>query len=191
MIIKMYTYVKKCGHRSCDTDNMIIESVNKFAPGLKGRISVKRAESGKPYLEIARDTASGATTIGATTIGATTIGVTHTDREVFIALSKSRFGIDAERFDRAGKIADFKRIAERFFTRDEQLYIGDSCERFLDIWVSKEAYVKCFGMGIGDMRSFSVMSLRGKLLPVNNDDNLIKIYVPPQNADLKVEIITE
>lgn len=181
MIIKMYTYVKKCGHRSCDTDNMIIESVNKFAPGLKGRISVKRAESGKPYLEIARDTAS----------GATTIGVTHTDREVFIALSESRFGIDAERFDRARKIADFKRIAERFFTRDEQLYIGDSCERFLDIWVSKEAYVKCFGMGIGDMRSFSVMSLRGKLLPVNNDDNLIKIYVPPQNADLKVEIITE
>ena len=186
MIIKMYTYDKKFGHRSCDTDNMIIESVNKFDPGLKGRISVKRAESGKPYLEIVCDTAS-----GATTIGDTTIGVTHTDREVFIALSKSRFGIDAERFGRARKIADFKRIAERFFTRDEQLYIGDSCERFLDIWVSKEAYVKCFGMGIGDMRSFSVMSLRGKLLPVNNDDNLIKIYVPPQNADLEVEIITE
>lgn len=76
--------------------------------------------------------------------------ISHTrDSFAFAVSEHSRVGIDLEKTDR--KI-NFKSIAKRFFSRDENEFISeyanDSPERFFLLWTRKEALLKALGTGI-------------------------------------------
>lgn len=89
-------------------------------------------EFGKPYL---RDYSN------------THYNISHTKGAIVCCVSDEPVGIDIERVKKINR-----RIAERFFTQNEQNYIFDDIEnqdeRFAEIWTKKEAYVKFLGVGI-------------------------------------------
>jgi len=73
--------------------------------------------------------------------------ISHTREAIACAISDKQIGIDIER------IKPFnKRIAEKFFTKNEQEYIFNKREdenvRFFEVWTRKEAYVKWLGKGM-------------------------------------------
>jgi len=42
----------------------------------------------------------------------------------------------------------FKKVMKKFFTKEEQDHVGDSLEKFYDLWTQKEAFVKLIGGSI-------------------------------------------
>ncbi len=91
------------------------------------------------------------------------ISVTTTGSKIVVALHDSPVGIDGEYLPRYenGK-TDFAALAERFFSGDEAEYVRNESEesekdKFLKIWVRKEAYVKCVGKTVADFPNFSVV----------------------------------
>ncbi len=91
------------------------------------------------------------------------VSVTTADEVMVAAFSSKPIGIDGEhmaRFenDTREKRPDYIALAERFFTSDEAEYVRDGAdgERFAQIWVRKEAYVKYTGEGLSAFSSFSV-----------------------------------
>lgn len=91
------------------------------------------------------------------------ISVTTTGKVMLVALADCPIGIDGEylpRFNDPENKIDYVAIAERFFTDEEADYVrdgADSSERFVKVWVRKEAYIKCAGKTMADFPSFSVV----------------------------------
>ena len=91
------------------------------------------------------------------------ISVTTTGSKMLVAVFENPIGLDGEylpRYDSAK--TDYAALAERFFSGDEAEYIRNESgesekEKFLKIWVRKEAYVKCVGKTIADFPNFSVV----------------------------------
>lgn len=73
--------------------------------------------------------------------------ISHTKDAVAVAISGSEVGIDIEAIRKEVHTG----IIEKYFTTDEKEYIGNSIERFTEIWCCKEAYLKCLGSGINDI----------------------------------------
>ena len=92
------------------------------------------------------------------------VSVTTADEVMVAAFSSKPVGIDGEhmaRFenDTRERKPDYIALAERFFSSDEAEYVRDGseeAERFAQIWVRKEAYVKYTGKGMSDFSNFSV-----------------------------------
>lgn len=92
------------------------------------------------------------------------ISVTTADEIMVAAFSSKPIGIDGEhiwRFenDKRAHKPDYVALAERFFSSDEAEYVRDGsveAERFAQVWVRKEAYVKYTGKGMSDFSNFSV-----------------------------------
>jgi len=82
--------------------------------------------------------------------------ISHTRNALVATFSNDEIGIDIERI----KPVDLK-IADRFFTSDEQINIRQSENKdiaFYDIWTKKEAYIKYIGKGLSiPLNSFSVL----------------------------------
>lgn len=101
-------------------------------------------EFGKPYLRDYRDAH---------------YNIAHKKRAIVCALSDQPVGVDIE------GVKNFnKRVAERFFTQNEQDYIfarkRNQELRFAKIWTRKEAYVKRIGKGLTiPFNSFDVLKL--------------------------------
>jgi len=82
---------------------------------------------------------------------------------MLVAVFENPIGIDGEylpRYDE--RSVDYAGLAERFFSGDEAEYVRteneeSEKEKFLKIWVRKEAYVKCVEKTIADFPSFSVV----------------------------------
>ena len=91
--------------------------------------------------------------------------LSHSGNWAVIAWGASEVGVDVESSHGRTNITG---VAQRFFTLEEQAYIFQDDQmqhqRFLEVWTSKESYVKYLGTGIQmDLRSFSVLSLEGGL----------------------------
>ncbi|MBR6381780.1 MAG: 4'-phosphopantetheinyl transferase superfamily protein [Lachnospiraceae bacterium] len=73
--------------------------------------------------------------------------LSHSGRYLALALSRREVGIDLQETARK---ADFKALADRFFTPAERSKLGESPdpEAFYRLWVRKEAYGKCTGEGL-------------------------------------------
>ncbi|MBP3437279.1 MAG: 4'-phosphopantetheinyl transferase superfamily protein [Clostridia bacterium] len=126
-------------------------------------------ENGKPYLEG----------------NPLYFNLSHCEDLVVCAISKSPIGIDVE------QLRDMPpRLAKKFFTPDECLYIfGHEPKdadwdgsfspvqrlRFFEIWTSKEAYIKCVGQGLDRLRYIDTLShtFERHLL---KEDYLVTIY---------------
>lgn len=111
------------------------------------------------------------------------IGVTHTDDIILVAIADFDFGIDCESLNRV--VPNRDRIADKYFTENERVYINDDNTRFLEIWVKKEAYVKFNGDGLKKMKNTDVFSFEGCFTKLAVDKYLIYIY-----SDRKVEDIS-
>ncbi|MDR3343975.1 MAG: 4'-phosphopantetheinyl transferase superfamily protein [Oscillospiraceae bacterium] len=97
----------------------------------------ERAEHGKPYFSNAPEFH---------------FSLSHSGEALALAVHNAPVGVDIERL----REPDF-RIARRYFTRDEQEYIGKDSVRFFEIWTKKEAYLKYTGEGLRrTLNSFSV-----------------------------------
>lgn len=77
----------------------------------------------------------------------------HSGEIAVVAVSKDNVGVDVER------LGEFKpAVAKRFFREDELSYMGQSIERFYQLWTRKESYLKYLGTGLGiSPKSFSVL----------------------------------
>ncbi len=92
------------------------------------------------------------------------VSVTTADEVMVVVFSGKPVGVDGEhmaRFenDTRRKKPDYIGLAERFFSPDEVECVRDAdveAERFAEIWVRKEAYVKYTGKGLSDFSNFSV-----------------------------------
>ncbi|MEE0867144.1 MAG: 4'-phosphopantetheinyl transferase superfamily protein [Clostridia bacterium] len=157
--MKLYFYSKNKKHTSKDTDVLIIKSAcDYFNAPYKG--TVIRDKNGKPGIE------------------GCYVGVSHTDDEVLIALSEKNFGIDMER--RTRRVQNKEKIGERFFSPREYDYIfcekQGADERFIEIWVKKEAFVKYTGEGISCLESTDIFSLKGSFTEFTHKDKIIFAY---------------
>lgn len=91
------------------------------------------------------------------------VSVTTTGDKMLVAVFEGPVGVDGEYLPRyEGRKTDFAALAERFFSGDEAEYVrtdGEESEKekFMKIWVRKEAYVKCIEKTIADFPSFSVV----------------------------------
>lgn len=116
-------------------DYLCRKAVSEFSSVSANDIIIKKTASGKPYAENARAEFS----------------ISHSKEIVACAVSENEIGIDAEKI----RSVNF-RAAARFATEEEIAYIGESIERFFEIWTLKEAYFKCIGTGLGaDIKNVS------------------------------------
>lgn len=83
--------------------------------------------------------------------------ISHAGSWVVLAFGDSPVGVDVE--VPRGKIP-IQRFAARFFAPEEQKFVAENAERFLQVWTGKESYLKYLGCGIDrKLSSFSVFSL--------------------------------
>ena len=115
-------------------------------------LSVMHTEHGKPYLSIPH----------------MFVSASHTDNLALIAVNGSEVGIDIENSLR--KIENREKIADKFFSPWEKNYVFSKkdgvSERFLEIWVKKEAYYKFLGGGEYSPDTFAA---RGTFVPIHID----------------------
>lgn len=162
--MKLFFYSKEKNHTRSDTDALINKSLSGYL-GREVSAVIQRTSAGKPYSEEYP----------------LHIGVTHTDDTVLVAINERPFGIDCESKDRTA--INMHRIAEKYFCENERTYVFENCsdkqtmnERFLEIWVKKEAYVKFTGEGLSGMSKCDVTSLGVYKLIENQNNLLIYIY---------------
>lgn len=92
------------------------------------------------------------------------MSITTADEVMVCVFSDKPVGVDGERINRVvndskDKKTDYVALAEKFFSEDEVEFVrdGDSeSERFVKVWVRKEAYAKQSGKGMADFANFSV-----------------------------------
>lgn len=162
--MKIYYYDIQKFHKKKDTDKYIIESVTDYAKSVNKKclIDVKRTIHGKPFIPNS----------------GIYVGVTHTKKLLVIAVDNVNLGIDAE--DKTRVVKRAKSIAEKYFTPDEKEYVYDGdeiiSERFIEIWVKKEAYLKFLGIGLADIKEADVFHLVGTFEKHEKDNILIYIY---------------
>lgn len=175
----IYTYSKGRKHTTSDTDGLIIRSLRQYGiqKGIKlpEDIKIFRTPQGKPY-------------IGAEGIH---IGVTHTKDIVIIVIASVNVGVDAEGKNRI--INNAEKIVNRYFSKQEKeyLYLAEDGsirnQRFLEIWVKKESYIKYEGGGIYNLGTTNTYSLDGEYNRI--DINGYIVYVYSSAAEALEEIV--
>lgn len=85
------------------------------------------ADRGKPYLAD----------------GSAFFSLSHCGKWVALAVSDTEIGFDLQS---ASPIRPA--VLQRCFTQEEQAWIGDNADRFIQLWVRKEAYAKYTGHGL-------------------------------------------
>ncbi|MBR3593099.1 MAG: 4'-phosphopantetheinyl transferase superfamily protein [Clostridia bacterium] len=148
----LYIAYCECENTATDRHNKAYDLLNQMllAAGING--PVKKAPSGKPYIE--DDKAF--------------ISLSHSGSAVCCALScdekidlsflpdiiiredkKSHVGVDIEKIV---PNRDMKKIADRFFTADEQEIAKTDITHFYRVYTRKESMAKATGRGIAELR---------------------------------------
>ena len=177
----IYFYGKDKKHSRDKTDMLIKKSLTDYANrrGLEipSEARILRTEYAKPYVEKQ----------------GVFLGVTHTDDMLAVALGDADFGIDAENTERITE--RYKSIAEKYyFGREKEYVFGTSrdkkteFERFLEIWVKKEAYLKCLGTGLSDIRRANTYELCGRFEKVEAPCRIMYLYFPDEQANVSVSL---
>ena len=111
--------------------------------------------------------------------------LSHSEDIVVCAISKMPIGVDVEQLQDMSP-----RLAKKFFTADECLYVfGHEPKdadwegafspverlRFFEIWTSKEAFIKCIGHGMDRLRSINTMDYKFER-HLLKEDYLVSVY---------------
>jgi 4'-phosphopantetheinyl transferase len=108
--------------------------------------------------------------------------ISHSGDYCLIGISGEKIGVDIEKMSDK---SDFMGISERFFARNECLYIkcralAERQLAFYQIWTLKEAYVKAIGKGIVyGFEKFSVVSQGAELVSGIDGFSLGLMELPP------------
>ena len=111
---------------------LLSEAVREFEGQAPKELVLRRAESGKPYLENS----------------SLYFSISHSHKLVVCALSdEGELGVDVE----TSAIDDEKavKLSERFFNQQEKRLVTDDPKIFNRIWSEKEATAKFFGIPLG------------------------------------------
>ena len=123
-------------------------------------VPIKLSEGGKPILE-------GIDYHFSLTHTAQWIGLYHS--------AKGPVGVDLETM----KQRDFLKLANRFFSPDENDWLEENeerCSRFYRIWTQKEAFLKCTGQGLAGRLSHYTMPCVNSLESI--DGHIIRNFFP-------------
>lgn len=102
-------------------------------------LTIAYGAHGKPYVEGREDIH---------------FNLSHSGDYVLAVLAPAEVGCDIQQIGASGRE---ERIAERFFTPQEQAALADGMS-FYRIWARKESWIKCDGTGMAqDLRNFSVV----------------------------------
>lgn len=175
--MNIYFYNINC--KPCrKTDDLIRESVLRYAQlaGLQEKVlfEIKRTQSGKPFLD------------GLPLC----VGVSHTGNIAAIAVSGQNFGIDMELKDR--QITNIGAITKRFYFEKEREFVNAAAaeseknSRALEIWVKKEAFLKCLGTGLSAINRADTEAVCGKFRKVEHKAMIIYVYFEDKNADEEI-----
>ena len=103
--------------------------------------------------------------------------ISHSGEMVACALSDTPIGVDIEKVREIDdKLIDF------VCTADEKKYVCEKDEtkqpRFFEIWTAKEAFFKCDGSGISDLKSINVLDtdIKRNLISEFKEDYAISVY---------------
>ncbi len=113
------------------------------------------------------------------------LSISHSVNTIAVAVSDKPVGIDAEEIrPRSLKIASY------FCLENELIYIfghlpsqeelssvgeGEILKRFLEVWTLKEAYFKCIGTGITDLKSINVLGEKIHKTDISDENAIINI----------------
>ncbi len=163
----VFSYQNTGRTNKAETDARILESVEKFCRRIEmpfsPSVQVLRTEYGKPYL-----------------VGLPLhIGVTHAGDILLVGVSRKPFGIDAEPRDRKPK--NHNRIVNRYFTPQEQEKAmrrpkEEQAQKFLSLWVRKEAWLKFRGLGLSELSLADTMNAEGIFIKVPHETLIIYVY---------------
>ena len=71
------------------------------------------------------------------------MNISHSGDYTVCVLSDSPVGIDIQHIREVGQ-----NVLKRYFTDEEQEYVGSDIERFYELWVRKESFSKAVGRGL-------------------------------------------
>ncbi len=132
--------------KKLNTEQTVIEYYKSYCTEkgipFNSSVQIKRSARGKPYFEDSDIHFS----------------VSHTNALSVICFATHNIGIDCESTER--EIKHFDLIKSKVFSVKEQKY-AVSKERFIEIWVKKEAYIKYKGLGLPDIRYVDTFSVGG------------------------------
>lgn len=136
-------YFKEIEDSKNDSKSHINDVISKYLNANKEYFRFYKNEHGKPYLKDYPNTH---------------FNVSRTVNAFVCVLADKPVGVDIEKANRL-----YKCITRKFFTDNEQKYVfaknSKQDERFTEIWVKKEAYVKWLGLGMSmPFNSFDVIS---------------------------------
>jgi 4'-phosphopantetheinyl transferase len=135
---------------------------------------IRKTESGKPFLPLHPSIR---------------FNLTHSHGRGLIAIAKDReVGIDLEQI---GRRVDVERLARRFLSREDQEFIerGEPLqqdERFLRVWVAREALFKAEGTGI----TFPLHRDHVELTGDGTEGRLIRGTGRPGGADMPIRYLS-
>lgn len=109
------------------------------------------SEKGKPYLAGRRDIF---------------FNLSHSNNMVICAVSPVEVGCDIE-FVKSGRT----RIAQRYFTKEEQCFAQISERHFYRMWTLKESFIKATGMGLGLRLDSFEISVKEKEISVRQAED--------------------
>ena len=175
----LYFFDTRCKNSDA-TDKLILKSTLMYAKEKGIHVSdnlptVVRSQRGKPYIE-----------------GLPLhVSVAHTDNMVIVGVSQINFGIDCER--RTRKITNMKAVVRRRFTEEEQRYVSVSeegaAERFIEVWVRKEAYVKYLGSGLADLSCAETEKFAENFFITERNGIIICVYTPYKPESIVTVVI--
>lgn len=90
--------------------------------------------------------------------GSAFVSISHCGELVACAAADVPVGIDIERI-RPVKPG----LVDRVCTPEEKAYVGDSPERFFEVWTAKEAWFKMQGTGITDFQAVNTLAISREL----------------------------
>lgn len=107
--------------------------------------------------------------------------ISHSGQYAVVVISDKRVGIDIECKDDKDFI-----VTKRMFCEEEISYIGDSQDRFRQIWTIKEAFLKCTGKGISvPLNSFTAQfNETDKIIDYNFIDNENDSMTPVTSGEI-------
>ena len=86
--------------------------------------------------------------------------ISHSADWAVLAFAQTPLGIDGQH---RKELPRMDLMQKRFFSEDEQKYVGDHHDRFFEVWTLKEAYLKATGEGIRrELGRFSVVTPSGQ-----------------------------
>ena len=115
----------------------VIEKASKIIGVTPTELEFAKTENGKPYFKNFSDF---------------NFNISHTDGAIAICFSDYPVGVDIE------KIRPFNpKVTNRYFTETEKAYIQSDIKnishRFFEIWTKKEAYIKCHGLTLKELKN--------------------------------------